>query len=464
MDNKQTRSAKSQPGFYGILLIILLALTLLSIIIAPAPYLHDFAEWVYQGQIIKQFILDPASVAQFTLASYPVPNSLVTMLLTGLSFIFPPLWAGKAFLILMLLAWFAVIRLFCTRYIDAQWRGATALVLFVSTALATFFWYGFASYYTALLFLTWFFAVYRTDTPAWVIALFGLAIFFSHAIMFLTFGLFLGVSLLVRWNKSIVLGLIPATICSIWFLVGRHLAQVVPQRIDADWNGLSEALVYKLGYPAMLGPFKNFLWPDGTSLLENFAWVYWPGFVVNFAVVAVLGLLVPVALWKYFKNDTSEKTPDADLRKTWAITMVLISLFYLVAPYHFFGLVNASGRVLPPLLLLAFMLAGRTAIPFIRMVLWPVIVFSFITSGSYFYMMQQSREPGFSPLATNAAKVQPSDSVLDFNEQLYASTRYKYFNYRVFAMARRFDQVESGQYKGLTFRHAMLIKYDPESK
>jgi len=31
-------------------------------------------------------------------------------------------------------------------------------------------------------------------------------------------------------------------------------------------------------------------------------------------------------------------------------------------------------------------------------------------------------------------------------------------------MASRFDQIESGQYHGLTFRHAMLIKYDPESK
>ena len=113
---------------------------------------------------------------------------------------------------------------------------------------------------------------------------------------------------------------------------------------------------------------------------------------------------------------------------------------------------------------LAFMLAGRQAMPFIRIVLWPVILFSFITSGSYFYLMLQTRQPEFSPLATNAVKALPSNSVLDFNEQLYASTRYKYFNYRVFSMARRFDQIESGQYQGLTFRHAMLIKYDPDSK
>lgn len=191
--------------------------------------------------------------------------------------------------------------------------------------------------------------------------------------------------------------------------MGRYLAQVEPQRIDATWNGLREAMIYKICYPAMLGPFKNFLLPDGTSLLENHAWLYWPGFIVNLWVAAVLGTLVP-------------------------------------------------------LLLLAFMLAGRQTIPFVRIVLWSVILFAFITSGSYFYLMLQSRDPEFSPLATTAAKALPSNSVLDFNERLYASTRYKYFNYRVFAMARRFDQVESGHYQGLTFRHAMLIKYDPENK
>jgi hypothetical protein len=142
--------------------------------------------------------------------------------------------------------------------------------------------------------------------------------------------------------------------------------------------------------------------------------------------------------------------------------MALIIIFYLVAPYHFFGLVNAGGRVLLPLLLLAFMLSGRLAIPFIRIVLWPILLFSFITTGSYLYLMLQTRQPEFSPVTTPVAKTLPSSSVLDFNDQLYASTRYKYFNYRVFSMARRFDQIESGKYHGLTFRHGMLIRYDPE--
>ena len=439
-----------------------MALTMLAIIIGRAPYLHDFAEWLYQGQIVKQSLLDPASVSGFELARYPVPNSLVTMILAAMSFILAPFWAGKVFLVSMLLAWYAVIKLFCNRFIDPQWRGLVSLFLFACNALAPFFWYGFVSYQTALLLVTWFFAIYRPETRSWVIALFGLAIFFAHAIVFLVFGLFLAVRLLIRWNWSVVTGLLPATACSLWFLVGRHYARVVPQRIDADWNGLREAVTYKAGYPAMLGPFKNFMWPDGGSLLENLGWIYWPGFLVNFFVAALLGLLILRVLWGYGRGNLSGHPEPLVLRKSWAASMVLIMIFYLLAPYHFFGLVNAGGRVLLPLILMAFMLGGRLTIPFVRVAVWPVILFSLITSGSYFHLMMESGQPTFSALATSGIKTQPTNSVLDFNAQLYASTRYKYFNYRVFSFARRFDQIESGDYRGLALRNGMVIKYAPE--
>jgi len=453
-----------QPNLYNLLLITLIGLNILAIIIGRAPYLHDFAEWLYQGQIVKALLFDPASVSQFTPASYPVPNSLVTVLLAGLSLVFKPLWAGKVFLILMLLAWYGVIRLFTGRFVDGQWRSAATLLLYALIALATFYWYGFVSYQLALLLLTWFFASYREDTTAPVIAAFGLAIFFAHAIMFLVFGLFLGISLLLKWRNAVVAGLLPATACSLWFLVGRYLAKVEPQTLDATWSGVREALVYKAGYPAMLGPFKNFLLPDGSSLLESHAWVYWPGFIVNFAVAAALGVLILVVLRNYLKDARQGNREHGGLPTVWAITLLVIILFYLLSPYHFFGLVNAGGRVLIPLMLLAFMLGGVSARPFVRLIIWPVVVFAFITSGSYFYLMLQTRQAEFSPTTMAIVAVSPSNSVLDFNQQLYAATRYQYFNYRIFAFAHRFEQIESQQFHGLTFRHGMLIKFQPEGK
>jgi len=452
------------PDLYGSLLIALVALTMLAVIAGHAPYLHDFAEWLYQGQIVRQSLLDPGSVSGFTLANYPVPNSLVTMLLAAMSLVLEPIWAGKVFLILTLLAWYGVIRLFCHRFVEPRWRGMVSLFLFAIYALAPFFWYGFVSYQTALLLVTWFFAIYRPETRPWIIAIFGVAIFFAHAIVFLVFGLFLGVNLLARWNWKVVMALLPATACALWFLAGRHYAQVVPQRIDADWSGLREALIYKAGYPAMLGPFKNFIQPDGSSLLENLGWIYWPGLLVNFSVAAVLGWLVLRAPWAHYRGQLSGKTEPPQLRMAWAASMVMIMVFYLFAPYHFFGLVNAGGRVLLPLILMAFMLGERLTIPLVRIAIWPVILFAFITSGSYLHLMLQSRAPSFSPHATSGIQIRPTGSVLDFNAQLYASTRYKYFNYRVFSFARRFDQIESGDYRELTLRNGMVIKYDPDSR
>jgi hypothetical protein len=453
-----------RPGLYDLLLILLVALTMLAIIIGRAPYLHDYAEWLYQAQIVKNFAVDPASVSAFTMATYPVPNSLVTALLAGLSFVLPPLWAGKIFLILMLLAWCGVIRLFTRRFVETHWCATTTLVLFCCFALATFFWYGFMSYQLALILLTWFFATYREDTSSPVIAVFGMAIFFSHAMVFLVYGLFLGVCLLLKWNRRIVIGLLPATAFSMWFLAGRHIAEVEAQRIGATWNGLQEALTYKTGYPAMLGPFKNFILTDGSSLLENHPWLYWLGFSINFAVAAALGILVFSVLWNHLQNHQSDSREAPVLRTSWAISMLLIIGFYLFSPYHFFGLVNAGGRVLIPLLLMALMLGGSMARPFIRFLIWPVVLFTYITCGSYFYLMNQTRQPDFSPKMMPTEKHLPSGSVFEFNQKLNASTRYKYFNYRLFAFSRRFEQIESQQYQGLTFRQAMLIKYESEGQ
>ena len=464
MNNTAMKPKRSPTSPYDVLLIMLIVLNMLAIIIARAPYLHDFAEWLYQGQIVRQFVEDAAVVSHFTMATYPVPNSLATALLASLSFILTPLWAGKVFLILMLLGWYGVIRLFTRRFVDAQWRAAATLVLYASFALAPFFWYGFISYQLALILFTWFLASYREQTGAWVIAVFGLAIFFAHAFLFLIFGLFLGVRLLLRWSNAVVAGLVPATVCSLWFLVGSYIAQVEPQRINAIWSGLRETIIYKAGYPAMLGPFKNFLLPDGSSLLESHAWVYWPGFIVNFAVVATLGILVLVVLWSYLKDNLPESMEAPVLRTALAISMTLLVLFYLLAPYRFFGLGNPGGRVLIPLVLMAFMLGWGVARPFVRIVIWPVVVCTFITSGSYCYLMMQTRQPEFLPKMTSVVRPSPSGSVFDFNKKLYSSTRYKYFNYRVFAFSRRFEQIESGQFRGLSFRHGMLIKFQPENK
>jgi hypothetical protein len=442
-------------------LLMLIAITALAIGAGSAPFMHDFAEWLYQGQVVKGLLGGEPSMAGFAVAAYPVPNALATLILAALSFVFPALWAGKIYLILMLIGWYWVLRLFTKRYLAPELRAPAAPVLYVLTAFSTFFWYGFISYQLGLLLLTLYCAVYRSNTHASVIAVFGLLLFFSHAMVFLVFALFMGLLLILERKSSILVGLLPAAACSVWFLAGRHLAGVEPQPVDASWASLWEALIYKAGYPAMLGPFKNFLMPGGVSLLEGLPWLYWTGLIANFALIALLGISMTAIVWTHAIRRRVAYSGHAQTGVALSASTVLIIIAYWLAPYHFFGLINPGGRLLIPLILMALMLAGHSGIPLLRFMAWPTALIALLTSGAYLFLMIQTQARGFSSLPAPAAPLAPSASVFEFNDRLYSNTRYRYFNYRLFLFAHRFEQMESGIYPDLAFRTGLLIEKKP---
>ena len=128
--------AAAAPQTLGLALLI--AIPALAIGLARAPYLHDFAEWLYQAQVLIQLAVDPPSVTGFSLTPYPVPNSMAVVLLAALSAALPPVWAGKLFLCAMLVGWFLVIRAFCLRWVQPADRASATLLLYGLTGLAPF--------------------------------------------------------------------------------------------------------------------------------------------------------------------------------------------------------------------------------------------------------------------------------------------------------------------------------------
>lgn len=446
---------------YHVVLILIIAVTISAILVAKAPYLHDFAEWLYQGQILSALWQNPTAVTTFYIKPFPVPNSLATVLLAAFGSILPAIWAGKLFLISLLVAWYFVIRIFVDRQLPPQWRFASCLVIYVLAALPTFFWYGFISYQLGLLLFVWFLAVYQASTPPWVIALFGVLMFFAHAAIFGIFGVLLGIHWLMTRRHAIIIGLIPATVCGAWFVVGRHLSGLPAQQMDASWTSLTEALLYKSGYPAMLGPFKNFLLADGSSLYDATAWIYWSGFGVNFAVALLLGLLVVYVLFRYFNRTRAEgfsKAPSAKLELTLAVTLACLILAYIVAPYDFFGLINPGGRLLIPMLLLALVLGKEHSRVIIQLLVLPGVLLGLLTSGSYLYLMNQTRQSEFVTVIASSINPAPGQSVFEFNQELYAASHYRYFNYRVFAFSHRFEQIEKQEFTHLAFKTGMLAE------
>jgi hypothetical protein len=428
-----------------------------ALLIADAPHLHDFAEWLYQAQILKILIADPGQVPHFELVHYAVPNALATVMLATISSVLPAIWAGKAFLILMLLGWYVVILLFARRHIDVGLQGVTVSVLFGTAALANFFWYGFVGYQLGLLLFVGFLALPEKRSTPFVIVAFSIAIFFAHAIVFLVFGLLIIIRCLLGKHLARLLALAPATALSLWFLWGRQGSEYILPVAGAQWAGPSEALLYKFGYPAMLGPFRNFLWPDGHSLLEQQGWLYWLGFAANFGSTVLLGLLVMLALWARRKDLFSSRR-SGSAEQALALAVVILGLLYLAAPYNFFGLINPGGRLLLPIIMLAIMLGKAQPAWLMRLIFWPVATFALLSCSTYLFLMIETRGVDISVTNSSGGATLPNHSTFEFNSALYSDTRFKYFNYRIFDFADRFDKITACDYRQLGFQTGLIVQ------
>ena len=465
----------------------------LLIAVAPAPYLHDFAEWLYQGEILALKITDPQSVAGYTLAPYPVPNSLAPALLAVLCLFFEPILAGKIFLIALLLGWLWTIRIFVKRHVPVYAQGAVMLLLVSVVVFASFFWYGFVSYQLGLLLLILFFSSYSEKWSLSLMIFIGILLFFSHAMIFLVWCLFLGLVFFSdkgQLHKNALLTIFFIAPLPIWFILGRQLTGFVAPVADARLAGIMEFLMIKFASPAQHGGFRNMIQPDGSSLLEFYPWVYGLGAFSTLLVVIMLAIFVLMAIFKTYliKNMSDESRPGSNLmtfkgdgispngdfenhkpgksfvvisRKLGIVLMVL----YCVAPFNFFGLIDPGGRLLLPLLILALLVADEASFEWLRRAAIPAAVGVSISVLSYAALVfQAANDKDFAYQGPPpSAESPPNHSVVAFNEWAYRNTRYQYFNFRVFAFADRFRQLQLVSLSGLGFRTGPITSYNPVS-
>jgi hypothetical protein len=442
---------------------VILVVACAAFLISDAPYLQDFAEWLYQAQILKNLIFDPASVSGFTVFPYPVPNSLATLLLAALSVFLPPIWAGKLFLVLLLMTWFAVISRLAARYFGADLRAPVILVLFSLTALSSFFWYGFVAYQLSLLLFTWFLSLEEEQITLPKIAFFSVAIFLAHAMTFLVFGALLCARMLVRREFSIAMSLVPAGLLSAGFLIGRRLTGFTPSLADGPWTGPREVVLDKIGTPAMMGPFRNILQADGSSFFEGWAWIYWLGFFSNIAIVAALGVFAFQTLWKSRWLLRSNRRDAHASDTATAFTIFFLMLAYIVAPYNFFGLIDPGGRLMLPTVLLLFVLGRDDVGRIVRLLFWPVATLTLVTCASYFFTVVNLRPPGNSADPPPHADHFSANSVFGVLRAQNPNTRFIFYNCRVFAFAERFDHIAAEDYRYLSFETGLITTREPDS-
>ena len=150
------------------------AIFAVAIIRSPAPFLHDYAEWAFQGKILSLYWTSPEEVAGYSLYPYPVPYLLSHYLIAAYNLVFPPILAAKLFLLSYVLLSLWVFSKFLGRYVtDIEQRQLLWVLLVCLGTFSSFFWYGYIGYQLGFLLFLYFLALYRTDSCASMIGLFG---------------------------------------------------------------------------------------------------------------------------------------------------------------------------------------------------------------------------------------------------------------------------------------------------
>jgi hypothetical protein len=349
------------------------------------------------------------------------------------------------------------------------------LVLLGTVALSSFFWYGFISYQLGLWLLLLFLIECHRDSPPWKLGLFGVLLFFSHAIVALIWCLILAAwsiqamiehdgSIMKRLRAGLLAGLplLPVVALALWYLIGRFSVPDNDILPDAQMSSLLEASLFKGGYPLMLGTFRNVLQADGRAIFEDWPIVYLVGALSNAALVILIGFWGLNGLWGARNRSATSTRHDPAL--WWVVYAMLV--LYVVLPYNFLGLLNPAGRLLLPTVMILLLIAPVSALRWWR---WAAVPAS---AGLLFSLLGYAGLVGSLPsdaarqsVSFLSAKLPPPGaSVFPFNQALYSNTRFPYFNYRVLVHSKRFGQLLDGNYAGLGFRTGLLIDYRPGSE
>ena len=326
-----------------------------------APSLTDYANWTYQGVLLKKHLLGLPDVAH-RLKSYPVPNSASTIGIALLALLLPWKIAAKIWLCLQLLLSFAA-----TRHLMRTMGAGAALWFIIPAALFlnVNFWFGFMNYELGLC---WTILVtslllrmerqrktgLMQETALGILLLLA---FFTHMIPF-AFACLLLVLYAVQIRRYRVLWQIaPGAILSLWYLFGRFL-----QTGDADGQA---------GMTASVRTFSGAFWAyKANSYLKSFGFIN-PGSPNGSVDITLFGraafsalflvnaLLCVVVAWCLVRAALSASRSRAPERFVWLAIELMLPL-YALAPGTALGVSDPGSRVLQVALAVALlMIRGR---------------------------------------------------------------------------------------------------------
>lgn len=420
---------QKQLHSFSSLLVCAVAFCLL--VMQPYPILHDFPEWMYQGFVVGELLAGVQSpvTEAYRLVSHPVPNSISQIAMGLLNFFVSPVLAGQIWL--------------CLYFVLAQWlwwrttsdicgevKGAAYLLLTMTVTLGVGFWNGYINFQFAILLFALYVYMSRPQTryPVFLVLIFSLLIFFSHAAVFAAFVVFVGVQCMFghkQWRP--VAALLPSLLLLLWYMV----IKIGSGLSSGEGMTLAKWIQYKAYTVAKQGPFHNFILPDGESLLANLGWVYNLGFVMNFVLVVILAIWLCLLAWRQARM---REWPDfrGKVELQWPVVVTGLFLFagFLIAGQNSFGVVNLGERflVVAIVLLLVFFRCPKP--------LWRVWVALAIVNGVYI-LVAIAMVTGYSKESYVVARSASETNLEKYVDDIYANSRHKYFNHRLFIYADR---------------------------
>ena len=320
----------------SVVLAVAGALLVQVVVVTGYMALQDFGEWNYQGYVLGR-ALRGESLGVATLKDYPVPYTLSNALLGGLGAILPPLYAGVVAIFVQVLAGSVAVA-WVIRARELDWRVALP-VLATLVVLGSGFWNGYAAHQLGLAVFTGWLALPREHrTRPLLVLVFSLLLFFSHALVFFSYAVAVGILALAdRRVLRVALAALPSVALILWYAV--H-SPPEPAGGGVSMTSPVSWVAYK-GYTfAKSGSYQNLI----VNAVGDDRPLMFVGAAIN---VLMVGLVLLLAANLVLSVRLADWRRHADL-----VAGTVLVLVGLALPAFFLGIVNPGERLFGPGLIL----------------------------------------------------------------------------------------------------------------
>ena len=317
---------------------LLLAYAAILFAHAGGPSLTDYANWTYQGVLLRDHLLGRPDAAHL-LKHYPVPNSAATLGIGLLALAMPWMTAAKVWLCVQLGVVF-----FTLRHLLRTVGGSAAAWVIVpqSVFLNVNLWYGFVNFELGICWVLLMASLLLRRVRGgagvdWPLGALLLVAFFTHMIPFALCGLLLLLYAAQTKHWRALWQLVPSTLASAWYVLGRFL-------LAGNADGQAGMVESVRNYSLAFWEFKV------NSYAKSFGFVNPMGVDVSifgraglWVLLAINGVLAVLAAWAIGR--TARTGLRGQERFLWLGLIALVPVF-LLAPGTALGVSDPGARIL----------------------------------------------------------------------------------------------------------------------